>query len=107
MFILFYLFLGCNSQLILNRYSDPSSVANLTQAGKNWPSGDSSAATTEERQISFEMTDEGILNFLFEYFILILTHLLGVESVILFAWWKTDSGDIYYERLAQQILVTA
>jgi hypothetical protein len=46
--------------LINLRYSDPASVANLTQAGKKWPSREA-ASGTEERQISFEMSDEGTL----------------------------------------------
>eukprot|EP00026_Physarum_polycephalum_P003151 Phypoly_transcript_03160.p1 GENE.Phypoly_transcript_03160~~Phypoly_transcript_03160.p1 ORF type:complete len:475 (-),score=55.20 Phypoly_transcript_03160:75-1499(-) len=72
---------------LLLPYSDPSSVANLTQAGRSWPSR--GATGPEERQISFEMSDE------------------GVESVILFAWWQTNDGDIFYERIVQQILISA
>jgi len=75
---------------LLLPYSDPAKIANLTQAGMKWPSPASAPKVhPEERQISFEMSEE------------------GVESVIFFAWWTTDDGEIQYERMSQQIQVTA
>ena len=86
-------------------------MAKVTQAGKD---------SSSDPQISFEMSDEGVFSF---YFLFSLSHFphfpifliflffsfchTGVEIVILFAWWKTEAGDIYYERVVQQILVTA
>jgi len=58
-----------------------TSIANLIQARENW--------SPHEPDITFEMSEE------------------GVESVVLFAWWKLESGDVHYERTAQQIHVAA
>jgi len=66
---------------LLLPYNDPTSVANLTQARGNWPSKDV--------DITFEMSEE------------------GVESVVLFAWWKLENGDVHYERTARRIHVAA
>lgn len=61
--------------------NDATSVANLTHAGQNWP--------PRKGEVTFEMSDE------------------GVESVVLFVWWRLESGDVQYERTAQQIHVAA
>jgi len=66
---------------LLLPYNDMASIATLTQAKGNWPS--------KESDITFEMSDE------------------GVESVVLFVWWKLENGDVHYERTAQQIHVAA
>lgn len=84
-------------------------IANVTQAGMKWPSPASAKPQHEERQISFEMSEEGFFPPppTIKYIYLLIYIIPGTESVILFVWWKATNGEIHYERIAQQIQVSA